>query len=76
MNPETSDAGTLNRSAQRWHELTLILTFLSTGFYSGVSFASRSRDPDTLGSLALFLWLAALTASFLIWLAKVRGRQL
>jgi hypothetical protein len=75
MNPQTPDAGTLNRRAQRWNELTLILIFLSSGFYSGVSMALHSRHTDTLETVALFLLLAATTASFLIWLAKVRGRQ-
>ena len=54
--------------------MTLILTFLGSGFYAGVSFARRSSDIDRLEAFALIAWLAATAVSFFIWLAKVRGR--
>ena len=74
MQSQTATDGAAGRQAQRWHELTLILTFLASGFYAGVGFARHVRDIDSLEAFALFAWLAALALSCLIWLAKVRGR--
>jgi hypothetical protein len=62
------------RKAQRWYELSLILTFLGCGFYVGCATMRQFNGSATVEGWALFGMIGATVVAIGIWLVKVRGR--
>jgi hypothetical protein len=71
LNTTETDA---RRKVRRWHESSLILTFFSTGLYSGACAHRYLHDPQRAEGWALAAMFIGTAAATLIWFVKVRGR--
>jgi hypothetical protein len=74
MEPKSEIDPMERRRVQRWNELSLSLTWLSCGFYSGSATTRHFHDSIGVEGYSLLGMFVGLAAATLIWLVKVRGR--